>query len=346
MLASIARRRALACVAAVAAALGLTACGPSDVVVSRAGPATITAQPGGVGVVAAAVSIPVSVDVRDVITSVEVQPGDHVTQGQPLFDIDPTPLQQAQATLALRLQSIQASIAVARASLRVQQAKGSPQVSAIEDEISALQGEATVEQQLIQISSGKAPTVTAPANGDVQSVAATPGLQATPGQSLVVIIDYTSITATANLPIAEQEQVHISDHALISFPTLPNITLQGQVTSVSPAATNNGVSFQVTVAAANTPDKAVRPNLQAYVRVSVTHQASVAVSKLAIVNIDFNPTVFVVDGGVAHMRQVRIGISDQGKVELLGGVQAGDLCVIVGNQSLQDGTSVKVIQTS
>jgi RND family efflux transporter MFP subunit len=346
MFTSIGRRRTLTGAAALAAVFGLAACGSNDVTVARAEPATITAQPGGVGTVQAAVSIPVSVDVRDVITNVDVQPGDHVTQGQPLFDLDPTPLQQSASQLNLRLQNIQASIALAQASLRVQQAKGSAEVPALQDEIAALQSEATVEQQLIAIASGRTPTVTAPAGGDIETVVATPGLQATPGQTLVVLIDYSSVTVTANLPIAEQGQVNIGDHATLSFPTLPNTLLQGQVTSVSPAATNNGVSFQVTVAAPNTPDKAVRPNLQSYVRVAVTHQASVAVSKLAVINIDFNPTVFVVDAGVAHMRQVRIGISDQDKVEILDGVQAGDLCVIIGNQSLQDGSAVKVVSTT
>jgi len=339
------RRRLLAPAVGMAAVFGLAGCGAADVSVAAAGPATITAQPGGVGPVAPAVSIPVSVDVRDLVTNVDVQPGDHVTRGQPLFDLDPGPLQTATTTLSLRLQTINASIAAAEASLHTQQAKGSAEVPALQDEIAALQSEAAVEQQLISIAAGKNPTITAPADGDVETVVATPGLQVTPGQTLVVIIDYTNVTVTASLPIAEEGQVSIGDRATLGFPTLPNTTLQGQVTSVSPSASSNGVSFQVTVSAPNTPDKAVRPNLQSYVRVSVTHQASVAVSKLAVLNIDFNPTVFVVNGGTARMRQVRVGISDQDRVEILDGLQAGDLCVVVGNQSLQDGSQVRVVRT-
>src|ERR1700740_3597700 len=102
-------RRALTTGMALAVIFGLAACGTNDVVVARAGPATITAQPGGVGTVQPAVSIPVSVDVGDDITNVDVQPGDHVTQGQPLFDLDPTPLQQSATQLNLRLQAINAS---------------------------------------------------------------------------------------------------------------------------------------------------------------------------------------------------------------------------------------------
>ena len=329
--------------ALVAAALGLAGCGSTpDVVVARAGPATLTAEPGGVGTVAPAVSIPVSVDIRDDITNVDVQPGDHVVKGQPLFNLDPTPLQQSLAELTLKLQNIEASIADAQSSLASHQAKNPASVPSIQANIQALQGEATVEQQLIAIAQGTTPTITAPADGDVETVNATAGLQATPGQPLVVIIDYTNISVTANLPIVDQGQVTPGANALLSFPSLPDVNLRGTVTGVSPAATNNGVTFQITVAAPNTQSKQVRPNVQAYVRVSVTHDATVAVSKLAVVNIDVNPVVFVVDGQVAHMRQVRIGITDGNDVEILDGVHTGDLCVIVGNQTLQDGTSVRV----
>jgi len=324
-------------------AAGLAACGATpSVVVARAGPATLTAQPGGVGVVLPAVSIPVSVDLHDSVTDVQVRPGDHVVKGQPLFDLDPTPLQQSLTTLQARLVNIQASIAQAQSSLATHQQKDPSAVPGIQADIAALQGEAAVEQQLIAIASGTSPVVTAPADGDVETVTATPGLQATPGQPLVTIIDYTNISVTANLPISDQGQVSPGASAVLSFPSLPDITLNGTVTGVSPAATNNGVTFQITVAAPNTPTKQVRPNLQAYVRVSVTHDAGVAISKLAVVNIDVNPVVFVVDGQVVHMRQVRLGITDGNNVEILDGVSAGELCVIVGNQSLQDGTQVRV----
>lgn len=332
--------------AALAATLGLTGCGSTAVVVARAGPATLTSVSGGVGSVAPAVSIPVSVDVRDDITNVDVQPGDHVNQGQPLFDIDPAPLQAGLAELSLKLQTISASLASAQSSLHEQESKGSAEVPSIEDEITALQGEAAVEQQLISIAQGKSPTVTAPSDGDVSTVVAVPGLEATPGQALVTIIDYSSIDVLASLPISEQGQVHVGEAATLTFPTLPGVTLQGQVTSVSPSATNNGVSFQATVSAPNTPTKAVRPNLEAYVQVAATQQAAVAVPKLAVLNIDFNPTVFVVQADVARMRQVRIGIADQDKVEILSGISPGDLCVVVGNQSLSDGASVRIVSTT
>jgi RND family efflux transporter MFP subunit len=332
--------------AGVVAMLGLAGCGSTDVVVARATAATLTAQSGGVGTVSAAVTIPVSVDVRDTVTNVDVQPGDHVTQGQPLFDLDPSALQAAEAQLTLKLQSISASIASAQAGLVVDEKKGSANVASVQAEIADLQGELAVEQQLIGIAKGRSPTITAPAGGDIASVVAVPGLQATPGEALVTIIDYSSITVLASLPISEQGQVTVGEPATLSFPSLPDVTITGQVTSVSPNATSNGVSFQATVAAKNTPDKAVRPNLQAYVRVSTSRQAAVTVPKVAVLNIDFNPTVFVVQDGVAHMRQVRVGIADQNKVEILTGVSAGELCVVVGNQALQDGSHVRVSGTT
>ena len=88
------------------------------------------------------------------------------------------------------------------------------------------------------------------------------------------------------------------------------------------------------------------PGQEAYVRVAVDHGSSpVVVSKLAVLDIDSDPTVWVVDGSVAHPRTVQLGLSDGSYVEILSGVAPGDLCVIVGSQLLDDGSRVRVTQT-
>jgi hypothetical protein len=117
------------------------------------------------------------------------------------------------------------------------------------------------------------------------------------------------------------------------------------VIQVAAGASGAGQFFQATVDAANTADRAVVPGLQAFVRVGVNHNSPVVVSKLAVLDIDTSPTVYVVDGSVVHARTVHLGISDGTYVEVISGLAAGELCVIVGNQLLTDGSKVRVTQT-
>jgi RND family efflux transporter MFP subunit len=316
--------------------------GVQDVEVARAGPGPISAQPSGFGTVAAAVNVAVSVDVRDNVTQVMVKPGDHVTKGQPLFGLDPTPLQVEGALLASKLQGLQAELGRQQGALALAQAKGSPEAPGIQAQIQSIQGQIALTQQLTDIAQGRSATVTAPLDGWVATVNAIPGLRAAPGASLVDIVDFTRIEVTANLDIAQQSHVTQGATAQLTFPTLPDLTLPAVVRSIPPAASNNGTTFQVVVDAANTNDLKVRPNIQSTVRVEVNHDAAVVVNKLAVLNIDQDPTVFVIDGQVAHRRHVQIGLSDQNRIEILSGVTAGDRVVIVGTQLLDDGTPVRI----
>jgi len=336
------RRLALA---AIPIAFLVAGCGGvkiQDVVVTRAGSGPITDHPGGLGTVSPAVSLPVSLDVRDTVTQVAVRPGDHVTQGQTLVSIDPAPLQQFVVQLQVRIQDAQAALTREQGVVAYDQQRGSPETAGAQAEVQALQAQVALEQQQLQIAQGRNPAITAPMEGDVQAVNVSPGQTVSPSTPLVILVDYTRIVVNANLPVAEESEVSQGQAAELTFPALPNLALAGKVTAISPGATNNGLTFQVSIDATNTPTKVVRPNFQAYVRVSVTRQAKVIVPKLAVLNIDQDPTVYVVEGQVAHRHHVQVGIADETHIEVLSGVNLGDVCVIVGGQSLDDGSAVRI----
>jgi RND family efflux transporter MFP subunit len=332
-------------VAGALVGLGLAACGTKaaqDVQVARVGSGTIIGKPGGLGTAAAAVAVQVSVDVHDQITQVMVRTGDHVTKGQPLFGLDPIPLQVLGATLANRLQVLQADLTIQQGELAVAQAKGSPLAPGIQARIQSDQAQIALTQQLIAIAQGRSATVTAPLDGEVAAVNIAPGQRVSPGASLVAIVDFAQIEVTANLPIAEERNVTEGAFAELTFPTLPDLTLPAVVRSIPPSASNNGLTFQVVVDATNTPDKRVRPGLQSYARVTVTHIAKLVVNKLGVLNIDQDPSVFVIDGQTAHRHKVQVGLGDETHYEILSGLSAGDRVVIVGAQALDDGTPVRI----
>src|SRR5205823_13686569 len=54
-------------------------------------------------------------------------------------------------------------------------------------------------------------------------------------------------------------------------------------------------------------------------------------------------TVMVVDAkNVAHEKKVTVGISAADKIEIVEGLQAGDIVVVEGNFALPDGTKVEI----
>ncbi|HEY7852800.1 MAG TPA: efflux RND transporter periplasmic adaptor subunit, partial [Caulobacteraceae bacterium] len=64
--------------------------------------------------------------------------------------------------------------------------------------------------------------------------------------------------------------------------------------------------------------------------------------KAAIAANGAEPSVFVIDHGVAHQRPVEIGQERRDQVAVRSGVNAGDVVVTTGAGTLQDGVAVTI----
>jgi membrane fusion protein (multidrug efflux system) len=323
-----------------------------DVVVYKAGARAVTDHPGGVGITVAGISVPVTVDFRDLVTDVSVRPGAAVHRGQPLVSLDPTPFQAQATALHTKQNVIQTEIQNAQGRLAIAQAKGdAPQTAALHAQIVSYQAQYVIVQQQLDIAQGRGTQLLAPIDGAVGEVKIAAGAFAAPGQTLLTVVDTSHIQVTASLPISDRRFVSLGEPADISVTPSPGSTvsgavLTGKVIEIAAGASGAGQVFQATVDAANTADHSVLPGLQAYVRVTVDRSSPVVVSRLAVLSLDRDPTVYVVEGQVVHPRNVELGVSDGSYVEILNGLRPGDLCVIVGSQLLNDGSPVRVTRTT
>lgn len=212
--------------------------------------------------------------------------------------------------------------------------------------IASLQGQVSVDQQLLAIANGASPVISAPIDGDVVAVNVLPGQGATPGVPLVEIVDPSKLRVTAKFPLSEQALVVPGASATLTFSALPGVSLKGTVVTVIPV-TADGLTFEAVVEADNaTSGRRVLPGLTASVSVAATVQATVAVPRLCVLDIDQNPYVFTVDKArVAHRRTVQVGAADADYVEITAGLSSGDRCVVNGTQFLEDNGKVDVTAT-
>ena len=72
----------------------------------------------------------------------------------------------------------------------------------------------------------------------------------------------------------------------------------------------------------------------------------VTVHKDAIVNKRGRNVVFVIRDGKAETRNVMLGVSTGGRIEVVTGLKVGDIAVVRGNERLHSGASVKVVKGS
>jgi RND family efflux transporter MFP subunit len=212
--------------------------------------------------------------------------------------------------------------------------------------IEQLQAQVAIYQQLANVASGATATIAAPIDGLVSAIAVHPGQPAGAGIALVEIEDLATIRVTASFPFADQPQVQVGAPALVSFNGSPGVVLNGAVVSVIPEAVSGGLAFKALIDAPNTPDQRVEPGLVGFVRVQAQRQAALTVPRLAALNLDLAPTVYVIRNGRAERRSVQVGAIDQDTVEVLAGLKPGELCVVAGSQTLETGARVTVQRLS
>lgn len=89
-------------------------------------------------------------------------------------------------------------------------------------------------------------------------------------------------------------------------------------------------------------DGALATGMFMNVELALEERRSVTVPEVAVVNVGTQVFVFVAEDGVAREREVRVGLHVDGDVEILEGVEAGEIVLTSGLQSLRDGDSVAI----
>jgi HlyD family secretion protein len=141
-------------------------------------------------------------------------------------------------------------------------------------------------------------------------------------------------------------KVRLDQPASIVADAFPDRTYQGRVTEMAPEANRQKATLQVKVRVAR-PDGVIRPEMNAKVTFleppsGPTGPAKVFVPKEAVFSRDAQSFVYLVDGGKAIARAVRIGAEADGRIEVLEGLAGGEQVVVRGVELLKDGQRVRV----
>lgn len=246
------------------------------------------------------------------------------------------------AAAAAEVTNAQTALANLQVKLNAAVALRAGTLTQLQEAVAAANARANLAQQAVNIANGEQPVIAAPVAGYVAAVKVQSGLLVSPGTLLVQIVDPAKLQVTATLPITDVSLATVGAPVELSFTDLPSVYLTGTVLGAAPTANNAGTGFQVLIQANNTPDNKVLPGLQAYVQISRTLQAAVAVPEIAISNIDQDPTVFVVHGNVVLRQPIVVGVVDNTYAQVVGGLSDGAEVVTVGYQTLTDGSQVSI----
>lgn len=306
---------------------------PAPVLVKTVELETFADEVEALGTTRSAESVNVSARVSNVITAIRFDEGETVEAGNVLAELESSEaranLAAAQAALVQSRSQYQRS----RELLRTQ-AVSESRVEELEaivraNEAALAAAEARVQDHRIR----------APFAGRLGLRRVSVGTLVTPGTVITTLDDTSTVQLDFDVP-----ETHLS--ALAEGQTLtarsaayPDIEFSGVVATIDSRV--DPVSRAVTVRAQlPNPDGLLKPGMFMTVRVLRESAEVLLLPEQALVPQQSRQYVFVIEDVAARLREVTIGRRVPGKVEVTGGLDAGEVVVIEGVQRLRDGSLV------
>lgn len=172
----------------------------------------------------------------------------------------------------------------------------------------------------------------------------TQGTQVEAGLTMVKIMDYKTMYMDVQLPEKYINEIRPGQTVKLTNYTIPEDTIIGSVTQLSPAINADTRTFKGTVSIDN-HDLLLRPGMFVKADIVVDHRDSVIViPKNIILSRQRGKTVFVVDRGVASERIIETGLENLTDVEVTRGLERNERIVTGGFETLSNRSKVKIIK--
>ncbi len=278
-------------------------------------------------------SVMVSPKSGGVLTAVYVKEGDNVRQGATMAKVDNSIMRESieevknQLSLANTVYEKQARLWEQKIGTEIQYLQAKNNKEALEKKL------VTLNTQLGQSN------IAAPISGVVDQVIAKVGEMASPGAPVARVVNLNNLKVVAKVADSYVASIRKGDEVIIKFPDL-NQEYKARVSFVSTTVDPLSRTFRIE---ANLPSStALKPNMLAQVQINdATRKDAITIDQNLVQSTEKGQVVYVAtnEGGrkVAQAKTVKTGLSYNGRVEILEGLQAGDQLITQGYQEVADG---------
>ncbi len=286
------------------------------------------------GTVKARESVTLTSKVSEVVRDVHFDSGDEVRAGAPLVTLrgeaQQAALAEAQASYdeSERLFKRQSELAdqqlIARATLDTQRA--------VRDS-----ARARVRQTRSDIGDR---SVRAPFGGVLGIRQVSPGSLVTPSTVIATLDDISRVFVDFQVPEAALASIQAGNEVTGTSTAYSGRTFEGQVSTIDPRLDVATRAVNVRADFPN-PDRLLRPGMLMQVQLYRPERKALVIPEIAVVQVGRDSHVYRVKAdGTVEEAAVETGARRSGKVEIVGGLAAGDRIVVDGTGKLRDGAKI------
>ena len=272
-----------------------------------------------------------------ILETLLVEEGDIVTKGQLLAQLN---IEQ----LTLEVNQIEATLNKLKNELNRQEQLFSRKLGST-DARDRAQFEYQSQQAQYQLSKLKLnyASIKAPISGIITERAVKQGNLIRDNDLLFKVVDLNSLVAILNLPEKEMAKVKKQQKVLLHIDALNEQLVIGEVDRIRPAIDVSTGTFRVV---ANIPNEQQRLKSGMFGKIEVVfdvHLNSLILPQQAVISEDNRAHVFVVKDNEALQTPVELGYEHNGQVEIVDGLEEGDLVIVTGQQVMKHQTRVEIV---
>ena len=283
-------------------------------------------------------TISVNAQLGGALLTVRAEEGTRVRAGDVLAQVDAREL-EAQVRAAEAQLNFATSTARRSAQLFSQQI-----ITAVEnerDQAAMASAEATVAQLRTRLGFA---TVVSPIDGVVTARFVQGGDIVSPNTRLFTVGDLS--TLVVRMPVSELEvaQLRTGQEVALRVDALGGASYPGRVRRIFPSADSVSRLVPVEIAVSGPSTASLRPGYTVRANLALDTRANaLVVPTRAVLGAAGARSVFVVKGGLAERRGVRVGPDMDGRVEVFSGLAFGDTVIVAGNSLVREGGQVRIV---
>ncbi|RWY54191.1 efflux RND transporter periplasmic adaptor subunit [Mucilaginibacter gilvus] len=268
------------------------------------------------------------------IVSLNAKPGQHVSRGQVLAQLDASVLHQQIAQTEANV-DLQKTIYQRQKNLWDQK---------IGTEVQFLQAQTNYQAGLKSIAALRSQAnlyrIVAPISGTIDQMDLKLGQVAQPGTTGIRIVNADVLKVKADVPESYSGSVGTGNKVMILVPDAHD-SLTTNVTFAAKAIDPTSRSFAVEI---KLPHRAsLRPNMTAIIKIAnYTKNGAIAIPVKSVQRSEEGDYVYLNVNGVAKRTAIKVGATYGGMSEILSGLKAGDQLVTDGATDIEDGDKIKV----
>jgi membrane fusion protein (multidrug efflux system) len=279
-------------------------------------------------------TVVISAKASNIVTAVKFRDGERVRRGQVLVQLDDAQVRADVAAAQAALTESESQYNRSRELLSTQALSKS----------SFEQLEATMKANRARLAAANArledTVIRAPFSGRVGLRRVSVGSLISPG-AVITTLDDTSVIKL-DFAVPENFLATLREGLTVraTAPAFPGRTFTGKVASIDSRVDQATRSVTVRALLAN-EDGALRPGMFLNVALANDERDALVIPEEALTPEAERQFVYVVAGGKAERREVRIGGRRPGSVEIVAGLTAGEQVIVEGTQKVRDGGAVR-----